>query len=370
MLNLLAIGIGIVFVIFLFSLLASTLLEFIAGFLSLRGKQLIGAIRNMVGQEVSGDFVRHPFFQQLTIGSRERAQLGRITEKMPSYINSGTFSSILLDILRMDDPELVLTNIEALPEGNLKQVLLFLFKQCSGDVNLFKKKVEDWFNEVMDRASGAYKRNSQRWLFAIGFSVALIFNADLINVYHSLSVNAALTEMVAQAAEDYVGNNPNAPLPPNLDSTDLQAAREQIHTLVNDNIGALASPLGLGWDSVDRSKINFKWSLYKLVGWLTMALAVSFGATFWFEMLKKLINVRSTGPAPIPAPMTTTTVTQTTPAAAQTVMTSGSSVLTTRPSDSVLERMAQSRDVAAPPKAHRRRPKKSRSDIPPPKADG
>ncbi len=368
MLNILAIGIGIVFVIFLFSLLASTLLEFIAGFLSLRGRQLIGAIRNMVGQEVSGHFVRHPFFQQLTIGSRERAQLGNVLEKLPSYINSGTFSSILLDILEMDNAALILSSIEDLPDGQLKEVLLFLYKQCGGDMTLFKKKVEDWFNEVMDRASGAYKRNSQRWLFAIGLSLALIFNADLINVYHSLSVNAALTEMVAQAAEDYVGNNPNAPLPPNLDSTDMQVARQQIHTLVNDNLGALISPLGLGWDSVDTSKFNFKWWLYKVVGWLTMALAISFGATFWFEMLKRLINVRSSGPPPVPAPMTTTTFTQTTPASAQTVMTGGT--LTTKPSDNIMERSAQPRDAAAPPKAHRRRLKRPKNDIPPPKGDG
>jgi hypothetical protein len=80
-----------------------------------------------------------------------------------------------------------------------------------------------------------------------------------------------------------------------------------------------------------------KWWLYKIIGWLTTALGVSLGATFWFEALKKLVSLRAAGPAPAPAPMTTTTVTQTTPAATQATVSSGSA-LTTPPADNVLER--------------------------------
>ena len=368
MLAMLQVVIGLVFVMLLFSLLASTILEFIAGFLSLRGKQLISAIQSMLGGRMSQEFVQHPFFRQLSIGSRERAKVGRSEEALPSYINAGTFSSILLDLLEVDTTEQLEERIDGMEEGVLKKLVRFLYRQSGGDILVFKQKVEGWFNEVMDRASGSYKRSSQRWLFCIGLIVAVIFNADALMIYHNLSVSSTLREVVTEAASNYVNTNP-APQTPNLDSADVNVAREQIDRLVNDNIAVLSSPLGLGWTTVTPGEMNGMWWLYRIVGWLTTALSISFGATFWFEILKKLVNVRAAGPVPAPPPAGMTTFTQTTSPSGQTVTSSSSSILTTRPSDSVLERMAQPRDAAAPPKAHRRRPKKSRSDIPP-KADG
>ncbi len=339
MLALLQVVIGLVFVMLLFSLLASTILEFIAGFLSLRGKRLITAIQSMVGSQMSQAFVHHPFFRQLSIGSRERARVGQTEEALPSYINAGTFSSILLDLLEIDTTEQLEERIDEMEEGALKQLVRFLYRQAGGDVLLFKQKVEGWFNEVMDRASGTYKRSSQRWLFCIGLAIAILFNADALMIYHNLSVSSTLREVVTEAASNYVNTNP-APQTPNLDSADVNVAREQIDRLVNDNIAVLASPLGLGWNTVAAEEMNGMWWLYRIVGWLTTALSISLGATFWFDMLKKLVNVRASGPAPTPAPLTTTTVTQTTPAPAQTVMSSGGA-LTTPPADSMFERSSR-----------------------------
>jgi hypothetical protein len=35
-----------------------------------------------------------------------------------------------------------------------------------------------------------------------------------------------------------------------------------------------------------------------VVGWLLMAVAVSLGASFWYELLSKITNRRGTGPRP------------------------------------------------------------------------
>ena len=353
MLAMLQVVIGLVFVMLLFSLLASTILEFIAGFLSLRGKRLITAIQSMVGSRMSQEFVQHPFFRQLSIGSRERARVGKVQEILPSYINAGTFSSILLDLLEIDTTEQLEARIELMEEGPLKKLVRFLYRQAGGDVLQFKLKVENWFNEVMDRASGSYKRSSQRWLFCIGLAIALIFNADALKIYYNLSMSSTLREVVTEAASNYVNNNP-APQTPNLDSADVNVAREQIDRLVNDNIAVLASPLGLGWDTVTPEDMNGMWWLYRIVGWLTTALSISFGATFWFEILKKLINVRAAGPPPVTQPAATTTVTQTTSPSGQ-VVTSSSSVLTTPPADSMFE--SSRRAARAPTTPKPRKPK-------------
>ncbi len=354
MLAMLQVVIGLVFVMLLFSLLASTVLEYIAGFLSLRGKRLVAAIQSMVGSNFSQAFIHHPYFQQLSIGSRERARVGSINETLPSYINAGTFSSIIMDLLEIDTPEQLQARIEAMEDGPLKKLALFLYRQSGGNVLIFKQKVEEWFNEVMDRASGTYKRSSQRWLFCIGLTLAIIFNADALQIYHNLSMSSTLREVVTEAAGNYVDNNPR-PQAPNLDSANVDVAREQIGKLIHENIASLESPLGLGWTALNPQEMNAMWWLYHIIGWITTALSISLGATFWFDILKRLINIRASGPAPAQSPLTTTTVTQTTPAPAQTVMSSGN-VLTTAPADSMFERSSQSieRGVRKPPK-----PKKS-----------
>ncbi len=338
--------IGIVFVMLLFSLLASSILELIAGFLSLRGRQLVNAIRGMIGGSATTDFIGHPFFQQLAAGSKERTKIGGIKRALPSYISSGTFSSILLDMMEIDNRADLEAAIAGLPEGASKKLAQFLYRQTNGELVEFKRKLEDWFNEVMDRASGAYKRTSQRWLVGIGLSLAIIFNADVINIYHSLSINSTLSNMIADQATTFVNTQP-APVAANLDNPDIAEAKQKIGALVNDNIAALESPLGLGWDSVDWQKMDGKWWLYKIIGWLTTAIGISLGATFWFEILRKLVSLRASGPAPAPPPITTTTITQTTPSPTQTSVSTGSA-LTTPPSDSVLESMPATKKAAAP----------------------
>lgn len=52
------------------------------------------------------------------------------------------------------------------------------------------------------------------------------------------------------------------------------------------------SPKGIG------GKIEIKYLLIKIIGWLITALAISQGAPFWFDILNKAINLRSTGKPP------------------------------------------------------------------------
>jgi len=59
--------------------------------------------------------------------------------------------------------------------------------------------------------------------------------------------------------------------------------------------------LGLGWKEVDFSnKItpNQGWKKSIFLGWILSALAISLGAPFWFDMLNKIMKLRSTGVKP------------------------------------------------------------------------
>ncbi|MCB0527936.1 MAG: hypothetical protein KDC65_05635 [Saprospiraceae bacterium] len=361
MLAILSTIIGIVFVMLLFSMLASTIMELLAGYLSLRGQQLVKAIKGMVGHEASIDFIDHPFFQQLSAGSRERTRVGGKKRALPSYISAGTFSSILMDIMKIDSEADVQAKIDGLPDGASKKLAQFLYKQSNGQLVDLKGKVEHWYSEVMDRSSGAYKRTAQRWLIGIGLAVAVVFNVDVINIYHNLSINATLSNTIADAATNFVNTQP-APTAMNLENPDISEAQQKIGQLVNENIAALESPLGLGWDNVDWNQVDVKWWLYKIIGWITTALGISLGATFWFEALKKLVSLRASGPPPASPAVTTTTITQTTPSTAQASISSGGALTQPEPAG-----MFESfkRESAAPPKKTRGAKKDAEKDQPP-----
>jgi hypothetical protein len=48
--------------------------------------------------------------------------------------------------------------------------------------------------------------------------------------------------------------------------------------------------------ALDPPSVNF-WT--KVFGLLLTVLALSLGAPFWFDMLNKIINIRSSGPPPV-----------------------------------------------------------------------
>jgi hypothetical protein len=307
MLATLQIVIGIVFVMLLISLLASVILEYVAGRFALRGRHLANAIKIMLGEKLQSEFVRHPYFQQLATGSTQKVKIANEKTVFPSYIDANSFSSILVDTLKLDAPEGVQERIQQMPAGTSQQMMIFLYNQ-SDSVHQLQGRIEAWYEQVMSRASGAYKRETQRWLFFLGLILAIVLNADTLVIYHNLSVNASLRDALNMTANYYIAQNNVSPSLNTLTAAPAAASEtmQRFNSLVNSNITAFEAPLGVGWSTFEPAGIDELGWFYKLGGWLITAFAVSFGATFWFELLKKIMNVRSSGPAPaspsVPAP--------------------------------------------------------------------
>jgi hypothetical protein len=54
-------------------------------------------------------------------------------------------------------------------------------------------------------------------------------------------------------------------------------------------------PLGIGWTSVSPVPVDFWGWLIKLVGWVLTGVAVTLGAPFWFDLLRKLLSLKGSG---------------------------------------------------------------------------
>jgi len=194
-----------------------------------------------------------------------------------------------------------------------------------------RTNAEDWFNDTMDRASGWYKRNAQKWAFALGMCLAVVFNVDTVQIATELWRQPMLRQSLVAAAEDF--RLPETDLASEQEVADAQDAIRQLRstfTGLNIPLGWTLEPLPIEYfnPAVDRCTLfpraeSFQeegkdafgisingqckvWTnaptgwgfITKLVGILITGLATVQGAPFWFQILQKIINIRSTGTKP------------------------------------------------------------------------
>lgn len=288
LLTILSIVIGLVFILMLFSLFASTVMEIVAAFLSLRGRHLLKTLRNMLGITITDAFLMHPFFRQLSYAAHLKTSISAYS--LPGWINKGTFSSILSDLLFSDEGSTLEQRIQQLPDGELKKLLVFLYRQTDGSAEQFIAKIENWFDEVMERASDWYKRSTKWWLFGIGLTMAALFNADTIQIYTSLSANSTVRNDFVELAGKFVQTHDSVPT--YNQNRSLDQVLPEFKDLAKSYKETIESPLGLGWVG-NQLDLDFSDWVIKILGFILTGISVTMGAPFWFEILKKLISIRS-----------------------------------------------------------------------------
>lgn len=277
------VAIGLAFVFALLSLICSSVTELVSQLLGWRAQTLEQGIRNLVTDQATRDaFYSHPLIRSLgnPKSSGERAR--------PSYIPARLFALVLLDVVAPARGAQKPPAEEQAVAQQLRTALLALTATTEADLEASRKKVEVWFDDVMDRASGWYKRKAQWALLAVAVVVTGVANADAINLATTLWQSPSLRASMVEAATSYAAGT--------------QAADGQRETLdqVQQRLDQLSnSGLPLGWadDKVLASGKPAQW-LSKIAGLLLTALAASLGAPFWFDLVNKLVNVRSTGNVP------------------------------------------------------------------------
>ena len=218
------------------------------------------------------------------------------------------------------------------PGSKLGTALLTLIDAAGNDVNQARKNIENWYDTAMDRVSGWYKRRTQFIIFAIGFFVAIGINADTVFIVQKLSSDKALRDSVAAAAVEYAKASATAspsssasPSPSPSPSPSAspcgpgkQDTPECRYLKSKAELESLGLPIGWatagerreGVSEEDQKRLNWpglhfwdgknfwiNWGVqfrYHILGWLLTAMAVSLGAPFWFDMLNKIIVIRST----------------------------------------------------------------------------
>jgi len=156
-------------------------------------------------------------------------------------------------------------------------------------IALARKNVEEWFDSSMERLSGLYKRWAQAWAFVIALVIAIAFNVDSIHIADELWHNPTLRQASTAYIDNFVQEKTKEGAA--LTETDLQK--------LNGDLKDLNFPVGWGELPAKGERTLWPFWALALVGWIITAGAAMQGAPFWFDTLKKLVNIRSSGANPV-----------------------------------------------------------------------
>ncbi|MBP0588243.1 hypothetical protein J8I87_00590 [Paraburkholderia sp. LEh10] len=302
----LEVAIGIVFIYLMLSILCTALREGIEGFLKTRASYLEYAIRELLhdpqGKGLTTQFFNHPLIFSLFPGGYSPAgapapSLLRRGRNLPSYIPSASFAVALMDLAARgpahgqgaDTQPQELTfdelrrNVQSMANPAVRRVLMTALDTAAGDINRAKKNLEHWYDSAMDRVSGRYKRSTQLIIFVLGAVIAVGFNVNTISLadylYRNQTVRGAIVAQAQAASND-----------PEFLKANFERVKDKI-----DNM-----ELPIGWDQPPalrgETRVGTVWHVYlvPVLGWLLTAFAITLGAPFWFDVLNKIMVIRST----------------------------------------------------------------------------
>jgi hypothetical protein len=317
----LEVAVGLAFLYTVLALICSTVNETITTATGLRARFLQLGVLNLLsgtmtttdaGVETAKRFYGHPLVQGLvrpghgpdpSIDPTAVAKWWR-KPPYPSYLPSRTFVAALTDLAERsegltavdeEEAEAMRARLEgaavglerslaSIPNAKLSEALLALYRSVGRDAASFQHAAEQWFDDSMERVSGWYKRRVQLILAGIATVVVLLLNADTLAAGRVLWRDDAVRAGVVKKAETAAAGQ--------LSDVDLETEVRKLDLPLGWELSFGDAPTQLPNDGV-------AW-LAKLLGLAMTIAAVLLGAPFWFDLLSKIVRVRSTG-APPPA---------------------------------------------------------------------
>lgn len=243
-------------------------------------------LEKLGSQSLTAEVMRHPLIAGM-------AQQGR----MPSYIPSAIFARAFVSTLtaKYGKGKTAVALLDSIGNEGLTKTLLAIMGEGPDDAAALEDAVRIWYDTVMDRISGWYKRRSQFVLFLVGLFYAIVMNIDALQLSQRLWSDAVLTAQLVQKAGDA---KPPAPPAVAADGSAGTAQARQAKAQAQE-----LQTLPIGWpsarfDGITNAGPFAKALLFALIGWIATAFAASLGSPFWFEGVGWLLALRGTGAKP------------------------------------------------------------------------
>jgi len=180
-----------------------------------------------------------------------------------------------------------------------------LWVRAGSDFKAFRREIEDWFDREMERVSGWYARWTKWIMIVVGLAIAAALNVSAVTVGRALWLDPTLRSAAEAVAEQQAAES----------SPTTTAAASPTTTIATSSTSpptttaATATVPKIGVDTLKRTGMPMGWNRAAWPGWtgylalhlfgiVLVAIAASFGAPFWFDLLNRLVNLRATGKPP------------------------------------------------------------------------
>lgn len=292
----------LLFVTFFFtSTMSSHVLEYIAGLINLRGKNLKQRLRKSLGKWITRNIYEAPLIRSL-VGTSG-------TWGAASYIERDIFARAFADLYKLGEPLPAAANPLAKPnlsrreqarakaeieaDGEGRALIQKLQDEAKGKPDEYLKSIGEWFDALNERLNGTYTRWSTGRLFLIGLVLAVALDIDTVHYAGSMFANPDLAKKLV---DDVAAAMPkDAP-------SDLSTLTEDQRKKLDEAVAAAWKSAkagdatgGYGWQVVPKEPKDW---LVKILGWLLTGIATSLGAQFWFNLLSESLKLRAAGPKP------------------------------------------------------------------------
>lgn len=326
--------VGTIFIYFLLSIICSAAIEMVLTMGKFRAKMLEEWLLVIFNKPITpGGKVK---LGQAIMDHCSTTALSK-EKKATAYIDAKNFTAALLEKVTYNpanpksaaaDIDQFITAIQnsTLLPSDLQGVLLgYAFEakdtykaltiRIEGEIELFKSKIEIWYDTNMDRVTEALKaRYIRRFTFWIALIFTVSLNADSISIVKYLYKNPeARTQLVARgyaaANSDSVKKEVALLIARNTDTLFTPKSLQQLTDTLTAHIeeiklttAILDDAIPLGWNDhvFTDEKGVFCWQLIlsKIAGLFVTILAIMMGAPFWFDVLNKISNLRGSGAKP------------------------------------------------------------------------
>lgn len=291
--EILEVALGLVFVYLLASTVCSAIREGIAKLCKTRAKNLEKELLDILK---STELVQ-AFYQHQLI----REPQDKEAKKRPPKISTDKFAAALLDTLvnvqkgKTKGFNEMKEGIEKIENAQVKRALLEILNSAAADVDRLKdkieevkKSIEEWYDKLMDKLSLWYRKRSRAVLFVIGLLLCGFLNLDTFMIVKSLHQDETIRKAAVAAAMENLQQSKET----NEADTDFKKKINEFREKL-DQVG-----FPIGWPAKDAPKNDPRrfpgkpWLIFlKILGILATSLAISFGAPFWFDTMRKLSNL-------------------------------------------------------------------------------
>jgi hypothetical protein len=280
------VAVGLIVVYYLLGSVVSIVTQWINEALETRGKALEQYLIKIVGDKKFGEFIKMPQLQSLrpirykSFLSVFRSETEpKKVEKIPVATLVDAFFDLSeltakkeMDLLQL--AELV----DKLPESEGKKALISWINQGVTSIADLRTRTTAYFTGMLDQAAETFRARARSFVIILSIGISVLFGTDTIQLAKALWTSTELRAIASAQADAVVAR---------------EGANADLSTIIDD-LGAFS--IRLGWWQTQQLPENGSvgdWTVFlllKIVGLGITAAMVSQGASFWYDLLKKVAS--------------------------------------------------------------------------------